>query len=311
MDTTGLGYERRYFHPEGRVHRLAAADDGAPARSREPAYVYTDDTILAVNVALATGRPLLVRGESGSGKSSLARNVADWLGWRMYQKVITSRTQARDLQWDVDLVRRLQSARSESAQLSPDYSEYIVPGVLWWAFDPASVPRGAKDSPQVDHERAVVLLDEIDKADPDVPNNLLEPLGSLRFTVDETGQLVAAKEGCAPLVFLTTNEERELPPAFLRRCVEVTLERPARRQLIAITEEHFPDAPAGLITRVADRLGIVAPEGEEEPASPLGTADFIDTVRATIELGVAPDGSAWDSLAAITAWKHGRRPDAR
>src|SRR5262245_33001679 len=112
-------------------------------------YVFNEEIILAVNVALATGRPILVKGPSGSGKSSLARSVANFMKWRYFEKVITSRTQARDLQYDVDLLRRLhdaQRARDGQGTFDEDYTRYIVPGVLWWAFDRNSAEwRGAKE----------------------------------------------------------------------------------------------------------------------------------------------------------------------
>src|SRR5687767_783409 len=197
-------------------------------------YVYSPEIVLAVNVALATRRPLLVRGPSGSGKSSLARNVANFLNWRYYETVISSRTQARDLLWEVDLLRRLNAAQAQDRVLGADLAPYVTPGVLWWAFDrPGALRHGkavkAADSGQQAPKepgeqkhpaaRAVVLIDEIDKADPDVPNNLLVPLGSLQFRVEETGALVETDAKRAPLVFITTNDERELPAAFLRRCV--------------------------------------------------------------------------------------------
>ena len=186
-------YVKRHFSPD-HVFRPEPADDPGDSR-RAPVYVYTEEIILAVNVALATRRPLLVRGPSGSGKSSLARNIAQFKGWRYYDKVITSRTQARDLLWDIDLVRRLHDARFADQTLPEGLGPYVIPGVFWWAFDRESAGRhGTDPQHESDDERAVVLLDEIDKADPDVPNNLLVPLGSLEFIVDETGELVNAKE---------------------------------------------------------------------------------------------------------------------
>lgn len=311
MSTTEPGYTRAFFDPP-RVHRRRPRGEAEVGAQRESVYVFSDEIILAVNVAMATGRPLLVRGESGSGKSSLARSVAEVLGWRFYESVITSRTEARDLQWDVDLVRRLHDARSADTKLGEELGHYVMPGLLWWAFDRSSASEHGRPDPQsaapVNHPCAVVLLDEIDKADPDVPNNLLEPLGSLRFSVEETGVTVAARKDEAPLVFLTTNEERELPPAFLRRCVEITLERPRRERILEIARAHFQDAvELDELTRIADALlGPAASEGQDEAESPVGAAEFLDTVRAKAELGVRLDSEAWRSLTAITAWKHGR-----
>jgi MoxR-like ATPase len=274
-------------------------------------YVYTDEIVLAVNVALATGRPLLIRGPSGCGKSTLARNVARTLGRRYYEQVISSRTQARDLQWQVDLLLRLQDAQAK--QLAPDFTPYVVPGILWWAFDRESAlarrarSRSGTESTEpgeyLSGSGAVVLLDEIDKADPDVPNNLLVPLGSLTFDVDETGETVDAKE--VPLVFLTTNDERDLPPAFVRRCVELKIASPTADQLTEIGRAHFEDVHRSLLLEVAALF-----ENAATSTNPPSTAEYLDTIRACTKLGAEPGTPLFDSLAKATVWKHGRTPGA-
>jgi MoxR-like ATPase len=168
--------------------------------------------------------PLLVSGEPGSGKSSIARNAALVLSRVYYERVITSRTQATDLLWTFDALRRLSDATAGAQHRELLATEsYVEPGPVWWAFDPvtaakrpggrifidpASVPAGTHCGD------AVLLIDEIDKADPDVPNDLLEPFGAKSFTVRETGEQIAATRDV--LLILTTNGERELPPAFLR-----------------------------------------------------------------------------------------------
>lgn len=268
-------------------------------------YSYTPEITLAVDVALATGRPLLVRGPSGGGKSSLARNAARVLEWRYYEQVISSRTQAQDLLWEIDHLRRLQDAQIH--QLRGGINSYIRPGVLWWAFDRDSAQSQAQTfhgdqedhDPNLgdDHDRAVVLLDEIDKADPDVPNNLLVPLGSLEFQVLETKPVKTPDEK-APLVVITTNDERELPPAFLRRCVELKLEAPKRERLIEIGGLHFPAAKTALLEALADLI-VSAPQ---QPS----IAEYLDTVRACDTLGVEPDSEKWQSLVGVTVWKHGK-----
>lgn len=306
---------KKIFDPGG-VHRPKRQDGTEPGDQRSrPVYVYTDEITLAVNVGLATRRPLLVRGPSGTGKSSLARNVADCLGWRYYETVITSRTQARDLLWEVDLLRRLHDAQRGRGKISEDYTPYLVPGVLWWAFDPTSARwrggvvkrrvRPVNDpSAEVDHPRAVVLLDEIDKADPDVPNNLLVPLGSLQFQVEETGVVVGTDESTAPLVFITTNDERELPAAFLRRCVEVKLDYPDPARLVDIAREHLPTVKKKDLNRLAKALlGPGYDRGENTIG--LSPAEFVDTVRAWQELE-AKEAETWEALTEITVWKHGR-----
>ncbi|WP_054691042.1 AAA family ATPase [Desulfosarcina cetonica] len=208
-------------------------------RGKGQIYVWDEKTVFAVQVAQITERPLLLRGPAGSGKSSLAPFVAITLDHAFYPFTVTARTQARDMLWGFDALGRLNDANvsrvDEDAQKRvTDCRNYLTPGPLWWAFDPQNASRrgttGAETSPvppakdpagQKQSKGAVVLIDEIDKADPDVPNNLLEVLGSHRFTVHETGDVIRDRR--SPLVIITTNEERELPGAFLRRCVVLHL----------------------------------------------------------------------------------------
>lgn len=285
-------------------------------RSSKSVYVYDKKIILAVNVAIATERPILVRGSSGWGKSSLARNVAKVLGWRYYEQVISSRIQARDLLWEVDMLRRLQDAQTKT--LKDDFAHYINPGVLWWAFDRESAKKQEENAfssrysatPKeqdrgTNHPRSVVLLDEIDKADPDVPNNLLVPLGSLYFKVEEMGTKVKCKE--PPLIIITTNDERDLPPAFLRRCVELRLSKP---DLLEVGKAHFEEKHIDLVNKVASLLDVTESEPNMEPSSIQSStpspAEFIDTVKACIELEIKPNSDTWDMLKKVTVWKHGR-----
>jgi MoxR-like ATPase len=244
-------------------------------------YVYDEPIVLAVNVALATGRPLIIYGSSGSGKSSLARNIAHFQQWRFVERVITSRTQARDLLYDIDLLHRLHDAQAAAAlkgTFDAGFGRYIVPGPLWWAFDRTTAREFGKEPAwDHDHERAVVLLDEIDKADPDVPNNLLVPLGSLGFEVEEVGRTVKARPEHMPLVILTSNEERELPPAFLRRCVELRIDV-KRDRLLSIGRAHFPGRDAW----VGEIAGLVLPAEDGPLPSP---AEFVDVLRACDRLG--------------------------
>jgi MoxR-like ATPase len=285
-------------------------------RSSKSVYVYNENIILAVNVAIATGRPILVRGSSGWGKSSLARNVAKVLECRYYEKVISSRIQARDLLWEVDMLRRLQDA--QTGTLKDDFAHYIKPSVLWWAFDRESAQKQEENAlssrysntpkeqnRRSNHPQSVVLLDEIDKAEPDVPNNLLVPLGSLYFEVEETGAKVECKE--PPLVIITTNDERDLPPAFLRRCVELQLSKP---DLLEIGKAHFGKEHIDLVNKVASLLDFTETESNMDQSSIQSSApspaEFIDTVKACIKLKIKPKSNTWDILKKVTVWKHGR-----
>lgn len=280
-------------------------------------YVYNDKIELAINVALVTGRPMLIRGPSGSGKSSLARNVARRMRWWYYEQVITSRTQARDLLWNFDSLRRLSDAQAN--KLNENTAYYVEPGVLWWAFDPKSASLRGAGEVQTENlatdpgigpaeDGAVVLLDEIDKADPDVPNNLLVPLGSLEFRVKETGALIEAARPL--LVMITTNDERVLPNAFTRRCVTLNLEPPNEELLVKIAEEHYGSDRSSVYKAIARRVVEEASEvrdakvvGENIPAP--STAEYLDTVRACIDLGVDPeaDADAWQAISNATIWK--------
>jgi MoxR-like ATPase len=272
-------------------------------------YVFDDPTALAVNVALATGRPLLLRGHPGTGKTSLAASVANQLGWRFYAITVSSRTTARDLLWTFDTVRRL--ADAEATQLKHE-GAYVTPGPLWWAFDPDSASwRGVKASdragaqlqglqPEPDpaggaSPRAVVLVDEIDKADPDVPNDLLQPLGSLRFRYDETTTVTASEP---PLVVVTTNEERDLPRAFLRRCVVHTLEQPTSERLRAIAEAHAgDDFDADLYDAVVAEYRATRERRIAEHRPPPSVAELLDALNACRSLRTGTGSAAWADLA--------------
>ena len=320
----------------------------APDRRDGRLYDYDPQLQMAVEVALATGRPLLLRGEPGSGKSSLAAFIARNLGYRYYETVITSQSSAQDLLWKYDLVRRLADAQTRGAQDDPtplsDY-DYIEPGVLWWVFDrasatrrgwqadstcpepaPAGEPNAALNATRAaDH--AVVLIDELDKADPDLPNALLVPLGSMAFDVTDIRDRpvkVALAGGATPaegrsgqpmsrlLVVITTNEERELPPAFVRRCIVHRLEHPGIERLVDIARLHFnrpPKRPFGeeqekLAREIAKRLDTLRGERAESRRRLPGTAEYLDAVRAALALGIGVGGGpAWEALQRATLLK--------
>jgi MoxR-like ATPase len=277
----------------------------------------------------------LVSGSPGTGKSSLARSVARWQGWPFYQKVITSRTQARDLLWRFDSLRRLGDAQvagqdQDALQRLNNRFEYIEPEVLWWAFNPSSANgRGAPEDKPVTNlavdpaemlgprptcdwlspdertahpKRAVVLLDEIDKADPDVPNDLLVPLGALQFEVAETETPVALADNMAPpLIIITNNRERDLPPAFLRRCIALNLPDPDVPWLVKIATRRFGDKDKALYEAVAQQMPLNHSPDNRVAA---GTAEFLDAVRTCRHLKVAPTGpGAWERIRRATLVK--------
>ena len=264
----------------------------------EVPYIYTDQIILAVNLALATRRPLLVRGSSGVGKSALARDIARRKRWHCIEIQMTSRTEAQDLLWRFDALRRLQDAQLGKMQ---DDSTYISPGPLWFAFDRQSAEhqrnanaqealKGSTDKMPM----SVILIDEIDKSDPDIPNNLLTVLGNLAFEVEPLGFRVETK--VAPLIVITTNDERDLAPAFVRRCIEPTVENPDASMLRRIGAAHFPGIAADLLSQIVDRALSAASMSDIR----VSTAEFLDLLQACVELGVAIDDPEWASVMTAT-----------
>ena len=187
-------------------------------------YIASDDLRHAVNVAVALARPLLVRGEPGTGKTLLAENVAAALGLPLIRWHVKSTTKAKDGLYVYDTVARLHDSRFGDGDVK-DIGRYIKLGPLGQALAAPS--------------RVVLLIDEVDKADLEFPNDLLLELDAMRFRVDETGQEIVARE--RPVVIITSNHEKELPDAFLRRCVFHYIEFPSRELMARIVRVHHPD----------------------------------------------------------------------
>ncbi|MER6638523.1 AAA family ATPase [Streptomyces microflavus] len=297
-----------------------------PDRRGGLVYDLSDDLRLAIDVALATDRPLLLRGDPGSGKSSVAAYYAEQASLRYFEHVVTSRTQATDLLWTFDSVRRLADAQARGG-CKPD-PEYVRAGVLWSAFAPASALTTGRSATSLSHSEmsgesnelhvaeegssgAVVLIDEIDKADPDVPNSLLVPLGSQKFTVAETGAEIDREATAGPiLVIITTNGERQLPEAFLRRCVTYTLPGPTYESLVRIAELHLPaeeitldHATLSLVRELARVLITVRERGASGRERLPSTAEYLDALRACIKLGVTPQHPDWQLVQNLTMVK--------
>ncbi|WP_435136913.1 AAA family ATPase [Pseudopelagicola sp. nBUS_19] len=194
-------------------------------------YVATEDLTVAINAAIALERPLLVKGEPGTGKTELAWQVAGALGFRIIEWNIKSTTKAQQGLYEYDAVSRLRDSQLGEERVN-DIANYIKRGKLWEAFE--------------NEEKVVLLIDEIDKADIEFPNDLLQELDKMEFHVYETGQTVRAKN--RPIIIITSNNEKELPDAFLRRCFFHYIRFPDMETMRKIVEVHHPGIKDSLLT---------------------------------------------------------------
>ena len=258
----------------------------------------------AVNCALALERPLLVRGEPGTGKTQLAEAIAASLGMRLIHWPVKSTTRAQDGLYVYDTVQRLYDSRFGEGNVK-DIRRYIKYGPLGQAFAAA--------------ERVVLLIDEVDKADLEFPNDLLHELDRMRFAVGETGDEIVAQE--RPVVVITSNAEKELPDAFLRRCVFHFIEFPDKELMARIVRVHHPDLEQNLLDQALRAFyAIRDTEGLRKRPSTSELIDWIAVLRragiASVELEVempflgALLKREQDLIAFAEAAHRGRRPHA-
>ena len=319
--------KKETFTYNGQISRLA---DARVTNKEKPEWgdirdgrVYDVDPALrlSVEVALAARRPLLLRGEPGSGKSSLASYIARNLKARYYEHVVTSRTVAEDMLWRFDAIRKLSDAQARSAgDAALEDKNYIEPGVLWWALNRESaLEQGSEPFSEINRgreaNRVVVLIDELDKADPDVPNGLLVPIGSSEFRVRETGVVVRQSEDKSQqlenfLVVVTTNETRELPAAFVRRCVVHFIGHPDAEKLVKIAKAHarrWQPPPKKrddqLFRDIADRVVTLRDEAARTRNRQPSTAEYLDAVRACRRMNISFDSDEWKRLERVILLK--------
>jgi len=233
-------------------------------------YVATPDLKLAVNAALTLTRPLLVKGEPGTGKTLLADEIARALGRPLHQWHVKSTTKAQQGLYEYDAVSRLRDSQLGDGRVG-DIANYIKPGVLWDAF--------------VSETPAVVLIDEIDKADIEFPNDLLRELDRMEFHVYETRETVVARH--RPLVVITSNNEKELPDAFLRRCFFHYIRFPDRETMTAIVDVHYPGLKRALLQEALEVFFALrdVPGLKKKPS----TSEFLDWLKLLLAEDIPPE----------------------
>jgi len=244
-------------------------------------YIATKDLQLAVNAAITLERPLLIKGEPGTGKTMLAEELAASLGTDLIQWHIKSTTKAQQGLYEYDAVSRLRDSQLGDDRVH-DIGNYIVKGKLWQAFEAGNRP--------------ILLIDEIDKADIEFPNDLLLELDKMEFFVYETQERVVAKE--RPIVIITSNNEKELPDAFLRRCFFHYIQFPTPEEMQQIVDVHFPDLKKKLLDEALKAFFEIrdVPGLKKKPS----TSELIDWLKLLLAEDIPPEAlQSKDGKAAI------------
>lgn len=233
-------------------------------------YVATEDLTVAVNAAVLLERPLLIKGEPGTGKTELAKQVASALGLELIEWNIKSTTKAQQGLYEYDAVSRLRDSQLGDERVR-DVGNYIRKGKLWTAFEA--------------EQKVVLLIDEIDKADIEFPNDLLQELDKMAFHVYETGETVAAKN--RPVVIITSNNEKELPDAFLRRCFFHYISFPDQDTMRQIVKVHYPDIKEQLLTTALTQFyEIREQQGLKKKPS---TSEVLDWLKLLLAEDLTPE----------------------
>ncbi len=243
-------------------------------------YVAAEDLTVAVNAAIELERPLLVKGEPGTGKTELAIQIASALGLRLMEWHVKSTTKAQQGLYEYDAVSRLRDSQLGDERVH-DVANYIKKGKLWEAFEA--------------DEKVVLLIDEVDKADIEFPNDLLQELDKMEFHVYETGETVKAKQ--RPIVIITSNNEKELPDAFLRRCFFHYISFPDNEILQQIVDVHYPGIKKKLVAEALKQFYEVreTPGLKKKPS----TSEALDWIRLLVADDVDPEDLRGDAKNAL------------
>jgi MoxR-like ATPase len=249
-------------------------------------YIATDDLKMAVNAAVTLQRPILVKGEPGTGKTQLAVEIATALGRPLFEWHIKSTTKAQQGLYDYDAVARLRDSQLGDGRVN-DISNYIVRGKVWDAFESDVQP--------------VLLIDEIDKADIEFPNDLLQELDRMEFFVYETKELVKARH--RPIIIITSNNEKELPDAFLRRCFFHYIKFPDKETMEKIIDVHFPDLKKNLLREALEAFYRVreVPGLKKKPS----TSELLDWIKLLLAEDIPPEALRSDDARKAIPPLHG------